>query len=725
MSNTDIIRNKQQCQEYILFDCPKCGAKRKAYKYDNSNWARCNKGSCDWTHNFAVEKKFKKILNFIPIQKFDDVKDRTKSTKEALGKVVSQTEVYLNGRIPGCDVEELAKQKIIGVSSYVKEGASKRWDRLNYRLFTPLLNISSGKVITGQHRYTGLGSPPLDKKGDPRPKNVSMSGSYGSGVTFGSLPLAIRCAASMSMPTIYITEGDMDFLTMRSIGFKTCVSVPGAAQAKKIGVFLKDQGWCGKIVCCLDNDAAGSKATKDFLSGLDGYGDIVVEDASPGLEGHDITDYNKKFGQEFTQRMVENGDVIYNKSGMNLEFLENEKIQQVFSDGIWSKKLQCPSAVNNRVKNVVDLTGGKSSPIKKLIRSINCGQIKQTELFYDVDGPHLENFIKKRCQSKWCPHCRSVQWNFSIAPSLLENWPDRIMVGQYSFDDYEDFAKKKQLILSGFRPSTEMRIQSESDLDGLGKSLCLLVNVIEKKLLIFVDADNLDSMTQGVYGFNPVTMEKKDALRNHVLPAYNSPIEYMIEKCSDPSYPIHEDPWIYKKTKSVISRSGMPWPSQDQIRSDVSVFFKELREKEVEEPTDSEENQRFVINYTKEDALNIISVSQRSFSYKSLSDSIMWNESIKTNPVDPTINYIAHPNSCPKDIDHVLKDFIELHERIPIDHATYSIHLRSKKKKQQKKLIEMSEREYKDYLLWLNEREFNPTKYQTMSFKYPIPPPQT
>lgn len=70
--------------------------------------------------------------------------------------------------------------------------------------------------------------------------------------------------------TVFITEGEIDFLTLKELGYKNCVSVPSGTNnfdwIEFNNIFLKDKD----VILCFDNDDAGKKAEEKATKKLQG-----------------------------------------------------------------------------------------------------------------------------------------------------------------------------------------------------------------------------------------------------------------------------------------------------------------------------------------------------------------------------------------------------------------------------------------------------------------------
>ena len=682
----NIIVNPKRRQGYISFNCPQCEKKDRAFKYDNSPIAKCNRASCGWTMNLAAYQKedksfkeFKKTLDtYQDYQEEDTSTDRTNRAKCALGYSASNVDSYLQMRIlrhiPGVTMQDLLDQKIFGLSSMVRESSARKWDRQNYRLFTPLYSMDSRKILSGQHRYTGLGAPPLKRDGTSFPKNVSMRGNYGRyGVTFGSLRKALLKADLMEMPTIYLVEGDTDYITARAMGLETTVGVPGAAQAKKVIKYLNSIDWHGKVVLVLDQDEAGRKATEEAINFATIHCEerMLVADSSPGKEGYDLNDSLKDFGYGFTLKMVLNERRRANLSDQQVKIFETEHYQRISRAGLFVQKNPIKKIHKERLENTIKITGDKKSPIKKFRRVSHCGTLMQTEVSYCGDQVEVGPTVKKRCSSRWCDHCRVIQWNYSISKQLMDTWPERLCVGEHEFEGVEGLKRLKKSILSA------LNIPAEASQGQTFDNIHVHANILTSKLVIVADPRDISAV--GMQSLCPISTSRDLALRDYLKPAYLSPIDYLKEKVEDPDWNLQQDEFLSSKTKLFHSRAGLPWPTREQISDDVSGFFEELNKKEEEdagEGVGKEEKLSFLVSFARRSSgkMSIMSVSQRSFSFDGLSQALMFDSDIATNPTDPTINYLQEPSLCPKNVEDIIRDFIEIGQRIPLEKADYELH---------------------------------------------------
>lgn len=237
---------KNGTNELKVKKCPFCGKeKEKFYVNINTGSYFCHSGSCNAKGNF---ERLKEKFGVETAIKFKEKKEIKKSIKELNkddyelnnSKMIN----YLQGR--GISQETVKENKILW---NIKSNA------MTFFLTEGYENLETDEQYP-KLRTVGIKYRTIDKK---------VWAETGSKLVLLGLDLFPK-----EENTVYITEGEIDFLTLKELGYKNCVSVPSGTSnfdwVEYNKYFLENR----EIILCYDNDDAGRKAEEKAIKKLQG-----------------------------------------------------------------------------------------------------------------------------------------------------------------------------------------------------------------------------------------------------------------------------------------------------------------------------------------------------------------------------------------------------------------------------------------------------------------------
>ena len=242
---------KQTTNELQVKKCPFCDREKgKFYVNINTGNYFCHSGSCNAKGNF---ERLKEKFGVETTVKFKEKKEIKKSIKE-LNKEDYELDNskminYLKGR--GISKETLKENKILW---NIKSNA------MTFFLTEGYENLETDEQYP-KLRTVGIKYRTLDKK---------VWAETGSKLVLLGLDLFPK-----EQETVYVVEGEIDWLTLKEIGYKNCVSVPSGTNnfdwIEYNKYFLENK----EIILCYDNDDAGRKAEEKAIKKLQGIAKTI------------------------------------------------------------------------------------------------------------------------------------------------------------------------------------------------------------------------------------------------------------------------------------------------------------------------------------------------------------------------------------------------------------------------------------------------------------------
>lgn len=235
---------KTGVNELQVKKCPFCGKEKgKFYVNVNTGSYFCHSGSCNAKGSFErLKEKFGEKTEI----KFKEKKEIKKSIKEISSDDYELDNTgminFFNKR--GISRETLKENRVLwnkknnAITFFLTEG----YESLETEVYNPRL------------RTVGIKYRTLDKK---------IWAETGSKLVLLGLDLFPK-----DEEKVYILEGELDFLTVKELGYKNCVSVPSGTSnfdwIEYNKYFLENK----EIILCYDNDDAGRKAEEKAIKKL-------------------------------------------------------------------------------------------------------------------------------------------------------------------------------------------------------------------------------------------------------------------------------------------------------------------------------------------------------------------------------------------------------------------------------------------------------------------------
>lgn len=179
--------------------------------------------------------------------------------------------------------------------------------------------------------------------------------------------------------TVYITEGELDTLALRTLGYYAVTSTGGAS------TFSPD--WCGllknkNVVLCYDSDAAGVKGALRVLD--------ILKNARIALPpisyGKDITDIVKNGGEDKLRVSLSRSLQVTNEWKKTIEVFKTERVRfiqeyvispkliDMYIDGVYARiQEDKPIRRTSLPKNTDEIVRANSYPIQNLVKTNGAG----------------------------------------------------------------------------------------------------------------------------------------------------------------------------------------------------------------------------------------------------------------------------------------------------------------------------------------------------------------
>ena len=733
--------NPVKKNNYWTGDCPQCNTKGSLFIYENGYTAFCNRqNNCGYISRLwdipGAHKayEFKERATKKKPPEIKPVRNMTDAILPAMGTLDENAVRYLEKRIPGISfsntLSELLAVKHIGRPRRLRGlGNIGNWlTKKGYELLTPLHNIITNKMVSGQARYTNPNGPSqlLRPNGDPLKVMSLPNCPYGEGgATFGSLQRAINCAESraarnkdnVELPFIIVAEGDIDYITLRHCGFRNVVGVPGVSQAKNVARRLQDIDWRGILILSLDGDNAGEKSFNQVAKIIEGDNIILLNGRPPNCDINEA--YNDWGGVEAIQRLIKNAKA---KKGLRRDFnkvQKDKRMVELMRAKLWMTSQRLSSIAKDRIRVTVE--GVENCPIKALARPANCGEYKEYEIFYkDGVDPLKVNQKTKVAETPSCPHCAATQWNLHICPYLRKHWPPEVFVLLTEFEkgNIEEAKAKKSEILRSASPHKDL-IERGQEAD----NFFIIVDVVKSHLVSITGVDpegKNDAILGALRSMGTLKRLKlDDALREYVMPAHMSYAEYIENAASDFERVLIRDAILTTKFERYTARDGLPWPLTADIKKGVRFVISE-RVKELKQELALGEG--FSIYLTTRERLGvfkkILGISWQGISFDNLLKADVFGQSMNFDPNDPKAgNFLENPRLAPKPVKEIINDFFWIEYGRPALAEDFSkiVKFPTKKVKPREDFIpigQMNDEQYIQMLLDWNDAGYDPNKYE-------------
>lgn len=716
--------------DYFILDCPNCGRSQKAFLYLNTGVIKCNRrNNCgykshisrlpgvnksllkgiEFPESYDLKKKSKKVVknkkekplkkslpkkendNGFPFEKRDKLLRKAFTGKDRInyfrGRYVpGSASSYLAKRLPGCNITNLFRRKYIASSAYIGSDyvGSEAQFWAGYTLFTPLYDLKTGLMISGQTRFTKNSAPIPDRyrleedpdTGDIKYGRFVLDGEQGqvpysyengsqvknmtlskckyskSGVSFVSLDDAISKARRLvksgrhKYEVLYLTEGDIDTISLLALGYRNTIGVPGAAQAFKVVKELIRREWRGVIVACLDGDEAGEKAYHRMVKEAKDSG-IIIKDGRP-FKGKDINDLLVEYGPRAVEKHLNISLTKINPLQIKKAVLASDDHDEYLKrHDMYMIGRELPQAAVDKLIASIKLAGGKDSNISKLSRPLMCRRIIETIASYDEDYRCAFHTTKKKvAESTFCAHCAASQWNMYISKFLREKWAENLSYIMIPFDSQS--LKDFKAVRSGiFKRCSAHWHQIKTE--ALDEDLFIIADFTKSCWIAVTTQTNKNGFVHSglrIYG-TVIDIKREELLAKFIGPAYMSRSEYFRNAVMTDGYSLTTDDFLTKKYESYKNRKGLPWPSTKNIREGVREEAQRRREIVLKEMSkindianltdDEQEGPKAVFSYIKKDGkvTDILSITPKSVSVKNLVNKAVFGEKIKFNPQDP------------------------------------------------------------------------------------------
>lgn len=365
-----IGKYKKGSTELQAHKCPFCGREKgKFYINIETGFFFCHSGSCNAKGNFEILKekfgikediKFdkkkieiprKSLIQFSP----DDFSiDNIEMTKFFAGKGISEETVKENGIV-----------------------WSKKNNAIAFLLTDGLESIdnaySFGKKYTVGIRYRALPKSYFAEKGS---KLILFGLDY----------------FPKEETTCYITEGETDFLTLKEIGYKNCVSVPSGCSNFDWVEYNKKFIRNKDIILCFDSDDAGLKATQKAFEKLNGLcKSISTIDNKTVME--DLNDVYKNLGVTTLISILDNYVKQEAKGIKNIKDIGRFKINEIERIKLGIKGLDVKLRGAKETELII-IGGDNSSGKTTLMSQFILQTINQNKKVYFYNGELGEEFLK-------------------------------------------------------------------------------------------------------------------------------------------------------------------------------------------------------------------------------------------------------------------------------------------------------------------------------------------
>jgi hypothetical protein len=522
----------------VIFNCPDCGVRRKAFvklektgkdgNHRPNYWGdwKCNRVSCGASGSLldpSSRSTRRTTSRRQPTLKSKPRVDNTKTISKGLGSLSPAAHRYLSGRLRGLSVSLLEDSKLVGDPAKTSLENARDLGREGYELLVPLRGIKdSSRLPTAQLRFTGstLGQ---------RNKILSLKGSYpAGGVTFGRLDHALEAANNAGR--LIIAEGLIDFLTLRALGLKNVVGVPGCAQADNVIKHLGSQGWFGHVVLSLDGDEAGAIAVAGAVKAASPFAAIKLFNGRPSAG--DINDVLLAAGASAVLALLTSAEPIKAKTPtIDLQSYKPERLS--FEARARAREL--------RIRH------DKGTALRGVGRVGVCGLylyiVDKDKVTSGVFSRKAGQTIAALCDSRACVICRFSRWE-TLRSEAEEKWPAQLLkISIPLTENTPEAATKERGRLS--RRTAVARTEEKSGymslVDPLTGVLSVLVNSADSKLV-----DRLKHF------YEVTTIKRDEALDTVLFPAFlGFPLRIAeMLKQEDGVEAIEKDAWCKTRARS-------------------------------------------------------------------------------------------------------------------------------------------------------------------------------
>jgi hypothetical protein len=523
----------------VIFNCPDCGGRRKAFvKLEKTGkggnlrpnyWGdwKCNRGSCGASGSLldpSSQSTQRTTSRRQPTLKTRPRVDNTKSISKGLGSLSPAAHRYLSGRLRGLSVSLLEDSKLVGDPSRIGHDSAKDYQEWGYELLVPLHGIREpSKIASAQCRFTGTKNP--------ENKILSLKGNYPTGgVTFGRLDHALEAANNAGR--LIIAEGLIDFLTLRALGLKNVVGVPGCAQADKVIKHLGSQGWAGDVVLSLDGDEAGAIAVAGAVKAASPFAAIKLFNGRPSAG--DINDVMLAAGKEAVLALLASAQPITAKTPtLDLQSYKPERLS--FEARARARELRIRHDKGTALRGV-----GRVGVCGLYLYIVDKDKVKA-----GVFSRKAGQTIAALCDSRACVICRFSRWE-TLRLEAEEKWPAQLLkISIPLTENTPEAATKERGRLS--RRTAVARTEEKSGymslVDPLTGMLSVLVDPADSKLVDRLKYFYEDEVT---------TIKRDEALDTVLFPAFlGFPLRIAeMLKQENGVEAIEEDAWCKTRARS-------------------------------------------------------------------------------------------------------------------------------------------------------------------------------
>lgn len=365
-----IGRYKKGTTELQVHKCPFCGREKgKFYINTETGYFFCHSGSCNARGDFNRLKEhfgLKEEVNFTK-KKLDLIK---KSLVNYISDDFSidnpEMKEFFNGK--GISEETLKENCILW---------SKKRKAVTFLLTDGLETNETGQTW-GKKYVVGIRYRVL-------PKQYSVE-------TGSKLILFGLDQYPKEETTCFITEGETDFLTLKEIGYKNCVSMPSGC-SNFDWVEYNKKFLSGKdIILCLDNDDAGIKATNKAFEKLKGVCNSVKTIVNNTTE-NDLNDIYRNYGITTLIQILDNPIKQEVKGIKNITDIGRFKINEIERIKLGIKGLDVKLRGAKETELIV-IGGDNSSGKTTLMSQFILQTINQGKKVYFYNGELGEEFLK-------------------------------------------------------------------------------------------------------------------------------------------------------------------------------------------------------------------------------------------------------------------------------------------------------------------------------------------
>lgn len=365
-----IGRYKKGTTELQVHKCPFCGREKgKFYINTETGYFFCHSGSCNARGDFNRLKEhfgLKEEVNF---------------TKKKLDLIKKSLVNYISDdfSIDSPEMKEFFSGKGISEET-LKENCilwSKKRKAVTFLLTDGLETNETGQTW-GKKYVVGIRYRVL-------PKQYSVE-------TGSKLILFGLDQYPKEETTCFITEGETDFLTLKEIGYKNCVSMPSGCSNFDWVEYNKKFLRGKDIILCLDNDDAGIKATQKAFEKLKGVCNSVKTIVNNTTE-NDLNDIYRNYGITTLIQILDNPIKQEVKGIKNITDIGRFKINEIERVKLGIKGLDVKLRGAKETELIV-IGGDNSSGKTTLMSQFILQTINQGKKVYFYNGELGEEFLK-------------------------------------------------------------------------------------------------------------------------------------------------------------------------------------------------------------------------------------------------------------------------------------------------------------------------------------------